>query len=83
MISLVDLKNHGQIHIKLKELLKDKEIKRNTLAKAIGTSFDVIDRWCTGSIDKIDTDILSKICCVLECDLIDILEYRKDEKDDD
>lgn len=37
------------------------------LAKAINARFEVIDRWYDGHVEKIDADILARICFVLEC----------------
>ena len=41
----------------------------------MNTRYEVIDKWYQGSLEKIDADILARICFVLHCQVKDILEY--------
>lgn len=77
--SLVTLKEHGRIEVKLKEILDLHGMKRNTLARAIGCRFEVINRWCHRDLQEIDTDTLAKLCCYFNCSVGDILVYREPE----
>ncbi|MCI9347569.1 MAG: helix-turn-helix transcriptional regulator [Lachnospiraceae bacterium] len=54
------------------------QISRNALARAIDTRFEVIDKWYKGNVEKIDADILARICFVLNCEPQDIVRYQKD-----
>lgn len=69
------LNHYGHIEISLKKYMDEKEITRNALARAINTRFEVIDKWYNGHIEKIDTDILARICYVLNCKPEDIIKY--------
>ncbi len=73
---ILQIQQYGHIHVKLKELLEEKNLTRGAVARLINTRFEVIDKWCNGTIDKIDGDILARLCCVLSCTVGDILEYR-------
>lgn len=75
--SLITLREYGRVEVKLKEMLDAYGIKRNTLARAIGCRFEVINRWCKNDLQEIDTDTLAKICCYFNCSVGDIVEYRK------
>ncbi|MBQ8815263.1 MAG: helix-turn-helix transcriptional regulator [Lachnospiraceae bacterium] len=52
-----------------------RQITRNALARAINTRFEVIDKWYNGHVEKIDSDILARICFVLDCLPGDIIRY--------
>ena len=81
--SILTILEYGQVHIKLKELLESRSISRNALAKCVNTNFDVIDRWWNDNVEKIDADIIARICYVLECDLTDLIEYIPPEEQED
>lgn len=72
---LYTIKNYGLIEIHLKELMNSQNITRNALARAINARFEVIDRWYNGHVEKIDSDILARICFVLDCSPGDIIKY--------
>ena len=72
-------KDYGEVKLCLKAIMDEKQIKRGTLARCIGTRFEVIDRWYNGNVDKLDMDVLARICCVLKCEVGDLLEYRHGE----
>lgn len=69
-------KDYGAVELRLKAIMDEKQIKRGTLARCVGTRFEVIDRWYHGDVDKLDMDVLARICCVLECEVADLLVYR-------
>ncbi|MBQ5562331.1 MAG: helix-turn-helix transcriptional regulator [Clostridia bacterium] len=50
---------------------------RNYLAKAANTRFEVIDKWYNGQLEKMDLDVLARICYVLDCSPADIIKYNK------
>ena len=72
------LNQYGHIEINLKEIMDNRNVNRNTLARAINTRFEVIDKWYHGHVEKIDADILARICYVLECSPSDIIIYKFD-----
>lgn len=72
---LYTIKNYGQIEIHLREYMDAKGITRNALARAINARFEVIDKWYNGHVEKIDADVLARICFVLDCTPGDIIWY--------
>lgn len=74
--SVVFLKEYGHIKVNLKKLMQERDITRNCLSKSTGTRFEVISRWCEGNVEKLDLDILARICFVLKCNVSDIIEYE-------
>ena len=75
---LFSLNHYGHIEIDLKKYMDQKQITRNALARAINTRFEVIDKWYHGRVEKIDADVLARICFVLECKPGDIICYVTD-----
>lgn len=73
--SVVLMQNYGRVRIKLRQVMDARGISRNRLARMVNTRYEVIDKWYQGSLEKIDADILARICFVLRCQVKDILEY--------
>lgn len=73
------MNQYGSIKINLKKYMDSENITRNALAKAINTRFEVIDKWYNGYVEKINADILARICYVLDCTPGDIIQYSQEE----
>ena len=73
--SVVNIKSYGVIKTRLKEIMEEKGITRYRLAKLADTRFEVVEKWCSGSIERIDTDVLARFCYILRCNVSDIIEY--------
>ena len=69
---------YGKITIHIKEIMDSKGITRNHLAKVSNTRFEVINKWYNGQIEKMDLDILARICYVLECSPAEIIKYSNE-----
>lgn len=76
---LFTIKKYGHIEINIKPIMDKKNISRNALARAINARFEVIDKWYNGHVEKIDADVLARICYVLECNPADIIIYKTTE----
>ena len=79
--SIFLIKDYGKINIKLKQFLDEKNIKRSNLALAIKTRFEVINKWYNNDVERLDLDVLARICYVLNCKAEDIIEYSEPEAD--
>lgn len=69
------INNYGAVKINIKTLMDTRCMTRNALAKAINTRFEVIDKWYHGHVEKIDADVLARICYVLDCTPGEIIQY--------
>ncbi len=65
---------------KLWKLLIDRNMKKKDLRLATGISTTALAKL--GKNEHVSTEILTKICKALECDLCDIVELVKEEQDD-
>ena len=70
------MKEYGHIEIHLRELMEERGVTRNALARATNTRFEVINKWYQGHVEKIDTDVLARICYILDCNPGDIILYK-------
>lgn len=72
---------YGCIKVKLAEQLENRGITRNRLHTLTSVKYEVIDRYYKNkNIALVDLDFLSKVCCVLDCEISDLLEYQPPSK---
>ena len=74
--SVVNLNSYGNITVHLKEIIDQKGITRYRLAKLADTRFEVVEKWCSGTVERIDSDVLARFCYILDCDITDIIKYN-------
>ena len=74
--NIVSLSSYGNISIHLKELIQERGITRYRLAKLADTRFEVVEKWCSGTVERIDTDVLARFCYILNCEVTDIIKYK-------
>ena len=74
--SVMTMKEYGKIQIRLKDIMDKKKITRNHLAKSLNTRFEVINKWYNNDVEKMDLDILARLCFVLDCSPADIIIYE-------
>ena len=75
--SVFAIKDYGKISLHQKEIMDSKKITRNYLARVSNTRFEVINKWYNNEVEKMDLDILARICYVLECSPADIIKYEE------
>lgn len=77
LATVITIKEYGKISVELETLMKERGFNRNSLAKAVNTRFEVINKWCKNDVEKMDMDVLARICYVLDCSPSDIIKYVK------
>lgn len=75
--SVISINEYGKIDVRLKQIMDSQNMTRNHLAKASNTRFEVINKWYNNDVEKLDLDVLARICYVLECSPSEILKYNK------
>ena len=71
------LKNYGKVEIVLKDILEKKDISRNKLCTMIAANYDLVNRYYNNKVIRIDLDIIARMCYALNCEVNDILKYKK------
>ena len=72
---------YGDIKIHLAEILEEKNISLNQLSFRTEMQRTQLRNYRDGKIQRLDIDILKRLCYVLECDLHDLIEYIPPEKE--
>ena len=70
------MNEYGRIRIKLDELIKEKGISKNKLSHKAEMQRTQINNYCKNQITRLDTDVLARLCTVLECKIEDLLEFE-------
>lgn len=75
------MEEYGTIRIKLDELIQKAGISKNKLSHRAEMQRSQINHYCRGDITRLDTDVLARICTVLDCEIGDLLEFVPPKKD--
>ncbi len=75
------MNEYGSIKIKLEELIQKAGISKNKLSHKAEMQRTQINNYCKNKITRLDTDVLARICSVLECKIEDVLEFVPAPKD--
>lgn len=74
------MNKYGTIKIKLAELIEKKGISKNKLSHKAEMERTQINNYCKNNITRLDTDVLARLCTVLECEISDLLEFVPNEE---
>lgn len=69
--------DYGTVQVRLKELMEKENISINKLACRAELQRTQLKAYMNGKIQRVDLAILARLCYVLDCDISDLLEYRK------
>ena len=75
------MNEYGKINIKLEELIKKSGISKNKLSHKAEMQRTQINNYGKNKITRLDTDVLARICSVLDCKIEDLLEFVPNESD--
>ncbi len=65
------------IQLTLNKYLDEHGITRYELAKRAGIRFQIVDNYYKNKVVRYDSDILNRMCDALECDISDLIQYKK------
>lgn len=78
--SILIQRKYGAVRLRLAEIMDNRGMTRNQLSRLTGTRYEVIHKWYSGKVEKLDLDVLARICYVLECEVSDLLVYEEAEE---
>ena len=71
------IKVDGNVIFKLQSVLDKNSITKYKLSKITNIRYDTICNYCKGNVTLINVEYLKIFCNVLNCDISDIIEYKK------
>lgn len=76
--NVLEYKDFGYVKFKLDKIMKERKITVYELSSKANVGFKTIKKLRDGEdITRINLDVLAKLCYVLECEIEDLLEYKK------
>ena len=69
------MKKH--IHIKIIELLTEKNISKNKICSDLNLDRTNFNRYCRDDFKRIDTALIVKLCDYFNCEISDLLELKE------
>lgn len=69
--------NNIMVELILNKTLDKLNISRYELAKRTGIQYQIIDNYYKNKIKRYDSFVLNRICDALNCEIKDILIYKK------
>ena len=75
------MEEYGKIVIKLDKLIEKSGMSKSKLSHKAEMQRTQINNYCKNNITRLDTDVLARICSVMDCKIEDLLEFvpAKDE----
>ena len=73
--------NWGKIDLKLDEYLQKHNISRSSVSRNAQIHYKQLLKYCKNDMQKIDLQLVARICKTINCEIGDILTYTppKDE----
>ena len=68
-------RNYGTIRIKLDEMIEKQNISKNKLAHRAEMQRTQLNQFCKGTGTRLETAVLARLCCALNCKIENLLEY--------
>jgi len=65
------------IKLILDRTMENKGVTRYELAKRTGIQYQIIDNYYKNKVKRYDSYVLERICDAIDCDISDIIEYKK------
>lgn len=69
----------GYLHLKINELLEKHEISKNKICKELDIPRANFNRYCRDDFQRIDANLICKLCEYFNCSVGDLIEFIKDE----
>ena len=69
--------NYGTLHLRINEILADKGKSKNKICKDLDIPRSNFNRYCRDEFQRMDTNLICKLCNYLDVDISTLIEYNK------
>lgn len=74
MMNKEDNKMKKSVHMRIDELLSERNISKNRTCKDLALARGNFNRYCRDEFQRIDANLILKLCDYLKCDISDLME---------
>lgn len=75
--------DYGSITLNIVKLLEQKGISKNRICKDLDIARPNFNRYCKNKFQRIDVNLISKLCFYFECSVEDLIEYHPPKNKDE
>ncbi len=68
----------GHLHLKINDMLTDRKISKNAICRELDIPRANFNRYCRDEFQRIDANLICKLCAYFDCEAGDLIEYVKD-----
>ena len=76
------MEDWGKVDLRLDEYLKEHNISRSSLSRNGQIHYKQLLKYCRNDMQKVDLNILARICKTINCTIEDILEFTPPVNED-
>lgn len=69
--------DYGSLHLNIEKILAEKGISKNQICKDLDIPRGNFNRYCRDSFQRIDANLMCKLCSYLDVEIGELLEYKK------
>ena len=68
--------DYGSLHLNIEKILAEKGISKNQICKDLDIPRGNFNRYCRDSFQRIDANLMCKLCSYLDVGIGELLEYK-------
>ena len=70
----------GSLELRIEEVLKEKGVSKNQICKEMDIQRPNLNRYCKNKFQRIDANLICKLCYYHEVDVSDLIVYKRPEE---
>ena len=70
----------GKLELRIEAVLKEKGISKNQICKEMDLQRPNFNRYCKNNFQRIDANLICKLCYYLDVDVADLIVYKRPEE---